>query len=350
MDPELPDFIQIAVQDMLQRMQTPAGKQQVFAELMGFSQAEQRMLLPHLMQALQMDTGNVQNLLSSSAAPATVVGRVSAQEAIDLGMTSRQGQLGGQELLLERQVQAFSRNQLIAAGYPQWSLFNELTGGTRSMEDVADLMQLEFNPPAYRDPLLGRPGGGFGSVPFEEYRTNAQGESVLVRKRARTSKGQLGRSLLKERSAIALDLTRAVRAVVLENYRRLIDTDRTRNTGQGEKAIEQGEVRTEEELTFTYRPADLPAEPRPWEQGTPSRRPPVREYLGIVFEGRSSISSSSTMRFMSREGWRQLKSVAPAPPKPVLELTPEQIEKIDQIILKGITEEVREWLQEAESR
>jgi hypothetical protein len=158
------------------------------------------------------------------------------------------------------------------------------------------------------------------------------------------------------------ELLRTLRAAVLENYDRLIE--KTNNTGVLREAVEEGTLALDDILNFSWTIANKPGKCRPWaDQSEP--RLSTHEYGPLVFQGRAAIQTfapdsayktfrggeKKSMVFMTDGGYfTRRRVVAAAEARNILALTPEQIEKVDRVLVKGLSEDISAWIQEVEAQ
>lgn len=166
--------------------------------------------------------------------------------------------------------------------------------------------------------------------------------------------GRFGRSL-KDSDKFKEELQKVVVACLLENYDKKIKS----GTGTLREAVAEGTLEaTGGDLSFTYTIKDKERTARKItidrggyktehiERSFNSQRASTHYYGPIVFEGRPAIISSNAMVFVAGTPPQTFRRhiVGPAEPRNIFDLSQEQRNRIDTVIMHGMTTEIEQWL------
>ena len=168
-------------------------------------------------------------------------------------------------------------------------------------------------------------------------------DGSISRQQYRNTKGQFGRTL--SSATLKRDLRQVLVACFLENFDAKIQSE----TGQLRKSVEQGTLEDDNDqmVGFRFKIADMPGMNRSWD-GTGSKQRPSTSYYGpIVFLGRGAIISPQVnMRFAYKSLSYRTHAVRAAAPRNIFELNEGQIDRINNIILKPITDDAKAWIKQ----
>lgn len=144
------------------------------------------------------------------------------------------------------------------------------------------------------------------------------------------------------------DVKKVLVACYLENYDRLIVGPKDGSSPLRE-SVRTGDIKDGDDPFMTYQfrfqIADIQGRVR-WNND--SNRPGTRYYGPIVFQGRSAIVTPlKPMRFMNKGGTMiYTHFVKAAEGKNIFELTASQIEQINKVILRPLTQDTLDWMKQ----
>lgn len=253
-----------------------------------------------------------------------------------------------EELSLDDISHHYSTESLTQAGYPEWyanapaEYQTKYDGKVYSLETINEVNGgLNFEPTRPYSPATSDMFQNKGLTNMERLLPIGKREGVeniVTSSRARNSLGQAGRSITNDRR-LSQDLADILKAALLENYDRLVKED----TGALRESIARGDMRVDAETrSYTFVLRTIQGRPRHGNESRP--RPNTAQYGPLVFQGRKAIIAPNGMRFFSMGEWHFHRMVRAALPRNIFEFTTNQKEKLDIVIIKGITDEIREWL------